>query len=290
LNQKTPGTLLAAGGLLCLSLALVGLRERSVLAAQEPELQQNSGKEVQPPARRPKRDAHVSLGLGRVPDAAAAKRGEPLYQANCQACHGAQARGGQGPSLVRSVLVLHDDNNVEIPQVIKNGRTGGMPAFTNLTDAERHDIAEYLHQEVELAANRGLYSNASKMTTGDVARGKAFFAANCASCHSVTGDLAKVGTRYSQPAVLLARIAWPANQKPRQATVTTEGGKRITGTLTHYDDFETTLKAADGKTETWPTDSIKVDIQDKLAGHRALLPKYTDDDLHDLTRYLLELK
>jgi hypothetical protein len=90
--------------------------------------------------------------------------------------------------------------------------------------------------------------------------------------------------------VLLARIAWPANQKPRQATVTTEGGKRITGTLTHYDDFETTLKAADGKTETWPTDSIKVDIQDKLAGHRALLPKYTDDDLHDLTRYLLELK
>lgn len=275
---------------MCLSLALVGLRERSVLAAQEPELQQNSGKEVQPSARRLKRDAHVSLGLGRVPDAAAAKRGEALYQANCQACHGAQARGGQAPSLVRSVLVLHDDNNVEIPQIIKNGRTGGMPAFTNLTDAERHDIAEYLHQEVELAANRGLYSNASKMATGDVARGKAFFAANCASCHSVMGDLAKVGAKYSQPAVMLARIAWPTDQKPRQATVTTVDGKKITGTLVHYDDFETTMKANDGKIGTWPTDSIKVDIPDKLAGHRALLPKYTDDDLHDITRYLLELK
>jgi cytochrome c oxidase cbb3-type subunit III len=291
LNQKTPGTLLAIGGLLCLSLALAGVRTRSVLAAQEPDLrQQPSDKEVPSTSKRPKRDAHVSLGLGRVPDAAAAKRGEPLFQANCQACHGAQARGGQAPSLVRSVLVLHDDDDVEIPQIIKNGRTGGMPAFTNLTDAERHDIAEYLHQEVELAANRGLYTNASKMTTGDVARGKVFFAANCASCHSVTGDLAKVGAKYSQPAVMLARIAWPAGHEPRQATVTTAEGKTIKGTLVHYDDFETTLKATDGKTGTWPTDSIKVDIPDKLSGHRALLPKYTDDDLHDLTRYLLELK
>ncbi len=72
--------------------------------------------------------------------------------------------------------------------------------------------------------------------------------------------------------------------------MTTAEGKTIKGTLVHYDDFETTLKATDGKTGTWPTDSIKVDISDKLAGHRALLPKYTDDDLHDLTRYLLELK
>lgn len=292
MNRKTPGTLLAIGGLLCLSMALVGVRARSVLAAQEPDLQQQpNGKELQPSSRRPpKRDAHVSLGLGRVPDAAAAKRGEPLYQANCQACHGAQARGGQAPSLVRSVLVLHDDDNVEIPQVIKNGRAGGMPAFTNLSDAERHDIAEYLHQEVELAANRGLYTNASKMTTGDVVKGKAFFAANCASCHSVTGDLAKLGAKYSQPSVMLARIAWPSGHEPRQAKITTPEGKTITGTLTHYDDFETTLKAADGKTQTWPTDSIQVEIPDKLAGHRALLPKYTDDDLHDLTRYLLELK
>jgi cytochrome c oxidase cbb3-type subunit III len=33
-----------------------------------------------------------------------------------------------------------------------------------------------------------------------------------------------------------------------------------------------------------------VDIPDKLDGHRALLPKYSDDDLHNLTRYLLTLK
>jgi len=247
---------------------------------------------MQAPARGRGADrSHVFLGLGRAPDAAAAKRGEPLYQQNCSACHGKDARGGQAPNLVRSVLVLHDDKGEEIGQVIKNGRPqSGMPPFTNLTEAQRTDISEYLHMQVELAANRGLYAHADTMTSGDEAKGKMFFAANCASCHSATGNLAGIGKKYSQPAALLARIAWPANRGPRQATVTTPDGKKVGGTLAHYDDFETTLKSSDGTTATWPTPSIKVEIQDKLDGHRALLPKYTDDDLHNLTRYLLTIK
>ena len=86
------------------------------------------------------------------------------------------------------------------------------------------------------------------------------------------------------------RIVWPSSRGPRQATVTTPGGEKLTGTLVHYDDFETTLRSTAGATTSWPTDSIKVDIPDKLAGHRALLPKYSDDDLHNLTKYLLTLK
>lgn len=255
-----------------------------------------------PPKARGGDRSHVSLGLGRIPDAEAAKRGEPLYQQNCSACHGKDARGGMAPNLVRSVLVLHDDKGEEIGQVIKNGRPqSGMPPFPSLTDAQRVDISEYIHMQVELAANRGLYQHADTMTSGDEAKGKAFFAANCASCHSVTAngqapddsrklDLAGVGKRYSQPAAMFARIAWPRGSGPRQATVTTPDGKKIAGTLVHYDDFETTLKSTGGTTATWPTPSIKVEILDKLAGHRALLPKYTDDDLHNLTRYLLTLK
>ena len=48
------------------------------------------------------------LGLGAAPDAAAAKKGEPLYKQNCASCHGENARGAQAPNLVRSVPVLHD--------------------------------------------------------------------------------------------------------------------------------------------------------------------------------------
>jgi mono/diheme cytochrome c family protein len=278
---------LSAASVVCLSAAIPGVHVRTVLAhTQEPNLQQT-------PARRGpvNRDSHIFLGLGAVPDAAAAKRGEPLYAQNCAACHGADARGAQAPNLVRSVVVLHDEKGEDIGQVIKNGRPqGGMPAFTNLAEEQRYDIAEFLHMQVELAANRGLYKHSDTMTSGDAAKGKAFFAAKCASCHSVTGDLAKVGARYPQPSTMLARIAWPASREARHATVTAEDGKKISGTLVHYDDFETTLKAVDGNIATWPTDSVQVEIPDKLAGHRALLPKYSDDDLHDLTRYLLTLK
>src|SRR5215813_4607007 len=50
------------------------------------------------------------LGLGPAPDAPAAARGEKLYTANCAFCHGEKARGAEGPNLVRSALVLHDEN------------------------------------------------------------------------------------------------------------------------------------------------------------------------------------
>lgn len=254
----------------------------------------SQSQQVPPPQaqKAPRRgDSHIFLGLGRVPDAAAAKRGDDLYQQNCQACHGVKARGGMGPNLVRSVLVLHDDKGEEIGPFLKLGRPqSGMPSFAQLTDAQRYDIAEYLHMEIELAANRGLYKHSGEMTSGDVAKGKAFFAANCASCHSTTGDLAAIGKKYSDPTAMLARIAWPSTRGPRQATVTDADGKELTGTLEHYDDFETTLKTSDGRTATWPTDAVKVALPDKLEGHRALLPNYTDDDLHNLTRYLLTLK
>src|SRR5438552_3160581 len=73
------------------------------------------------------------LGLGPAPDPAAAAKGGPAYKQNCATCHGENARGSQGPSLVRSVLVLHDEKGEEIGPVIKNGRPqGGMPAFPNL--------------------------------------------------------------------------------------------------------------------------------------------------------------
>lgn len=283
---RTPAILLSAASLLYIAIAGFGVHARPVSAhIQESDLQS------QPKARTTNR-SHVFLGLGREPDEAAAKRGEPLYKQNCSACHGENARGGQAPNLVRSVLVLHDDSDEEISHIIANGRPGtGMPTFHNLSATDRRDIAEYLHLQIELAANRGLYKNADTMSSGDVEKGKAFFAANCADCHAATGDLAHIATKYPQPAAMLARIAWPTSRTaPRQATVTTPDGKKLTGTLAHYDDFETALKTADGAMTTWPTDAIKVEIPDKLAGHRALLPRYSDDDLHNLTRYLLTLK
>src|SRR5205814_2735711 len=69
------------------------------------------------------------LGLGPAPDAAAAARGEKLYAPNCGFCHGEKARGAEGPNLVRSAVVLHDEKGELIgPVVVKGFPDKGMPA------------------------------------------------------------------------------------------------------------------------------------------------------------------
>jgi hypothetical protein len=60
--------------------------------------------------------------------------------------------------------------------------------------------------------------------------------------------------------------------------------------LLKYDDFDVALRDAQGEYHAWPRELVKVEIPDKLAGHRALLGKYSDADLHNLTAYLVTLK
>ena len=130
------------------------------------------------------------LGLGTAPDAAAAKKGEPLYKQNCSTCHGENARGAQGPNLVRSVSVLHDEKGEEIGPIIKAGRAG-MPPFPGLSPDDIYNISQYLKLQVELAANRGTYAQTygdlRNKVTGDPKAGEAFFKANCTACHSADG-------------------------------------------------------------------------------------------------------
>ena len=50
------------------------------------------------------------------------------------------------------------------------------------------------------------------------------------------------------------------------------------------DDFNISLDDAAGEYHYWPRDQVKVEVEDKLAGHRALLPKYSDADIHNHDR------
>jgi mono/diheme cytochrome c family protein len=237
------------------------------------------------------------LGLGPAPDAAAAERGEKLYVPSCGFCHGDKARGAEGPNLVRSDVVLHDEKGELIGDLIAKGRPDkGMPAFANFTKDQLYDIAEFLHMQVELVANRGLYKRV-EVVTGDAKAGEAYFngAGGCKGCHSPTGDLAKIGSRYQADA-LQTRFIWPsgggrggAGNAPK-VTVTLASGQKITGTLKKQDDFDISMYDAEGNYHSWPRSAVKVEVEDKLAGHRELLPKLTDKDMHDLTAYLVTLK
>ncbi len=256
--------------------------------------------------RRPPRDNRARggrgstrefLGLGRAPDTAAAERGAKLYAATCAFCHGEKANGGEGPDLVRSSVVLHDDKGELIGPVIHNGRPDrGMPAFANFTPEQLYDLSEFLHERVELAANRGLYKPLN-VVTGDARGGQAYFEAHCASCHSVTGDLAHIGSKM-QPADLQQAFLYPGARgyrpgEPRitKVTVTLPSGQTFSGTLKHLDDFHVSLIDAAGEYHSMALGpGVKVEVDDKLAAHRKLLDEYTDADMHNLTAYLVTLK
>lgn len=235
------------------------------------------------------------LGLGPAPDAAAAARGEKLFAPNCAFCHGEKARGASGPNLVRSTLVLHDEKGELVgPAVAKGFPAQGMPAFPNFTPAELADIAQFLHLQVELVANRGTYKRL-EIVTGNAAAGQAYFNANCKSCHSPTGDLARIGSRY-QPDQLQNRFIWPAGGRGgpggarQKVTVTLPNGQTIAGTIRKIDDFDISITDATGAYHSWPRDTVKLEIEDPLAAHRRLLAQYSDADMHNLTAYLVTLK
>lgn len=241
---------------------------------------------------------HEFLGLGRAPDPEVAARGEKLYAATCAFCHGPDARGAQGPSLLRSDVVLHDDKGELIGPVVLSGRPDkGMPPMPATTAVQIAEIAEYLHLLVERAANRGLYSSlyANAVLTGDPKAGEAFFngAGGCSTCHSPTGDLAHVGAKY-QGATLQNRWLWPSggrgSARAAQATVTLPSGERVVGRIKRIDDFDVSIVDAAGGYRSWPRDRVKVEIPDPLEGHRRLLAKYSDADIHNVTSFLAALK
>src|SRR5215510_9597716 len=233
------------------------------------------------------------LGLGAAPDPAAAKKGEPIFLENCAGCHGKDGRGGQAPGLTRMPLVLHDEKGEKLAPVLKEGRQG-MPPFPNLSQDDVFLISQYLKLQIELAANRGTYgatyAGLRNQVTGDAKKGEAYFQANCAGCHSATGDLAKIGAKFPQLAALKNRILWPSTPGPARAKVTTPDGKIIEGRVKTNNDFELSLVDENGNYHYWQRNTVKIEIEDKLTGHRALLAKYSDSDIKNLAAYLVTLK
>jgi cytochrome c oxidase cbb3-type subunit 3 len=235
-------------------------------------------------------------------DPAAVAKGKTLYGINCQACHGADLRGGDmgGPNLLRSQVALSDQRGELITPIIHGARQAqGMPNI-GLNDEDALAVAAYVRSVISTIGGQGMPPGQAKplnIVVGDAARGNTYFAAHCATCHSADKDLKGVATKYSEPKLLQARwIAggrisnWPSSQST--ATVTLAPGKSLDGSLVHIDDFLVTLKLDDGTERSIRRngDIPKVIVKDPLQAHRDLLPKYTDSDIHDVTAYLVTLK
>lgn len=252
-----------------------------------------------------KADAIAALMGGSPIDKEAAERGRKIFVPTCGFCHGNDAHGKNGPDLVRSPLVLHDNKGDVIGPVIQNGRPDrGMPPFSNLSAEQIADISVFLHSRAADVSNRFAYK-IGDLTTGDAQRGAAFFngEGHCGSCHSASGDLAHVATKY-QPVELQRRMLYPAPNvidvllgkavapsSPAKVTVVLASGERVSGTLEHQDEFTVAMRDSAGWYRSFPRESLtSVDVQDPRAAHEELLPKYTDQEMHDLLTYLETLK
>jgi cytochrome c oxidase cbb3-type subunit III len=226
--------------------------------------------------------------------AASAERGRKEFVQSCGFCHGADATGARGPDLMRSPLVAHDVKGDQIGPVIRQGRPDkGMPAMP-LSDAQILDIAAFLHGRAAEAARSAGVPKAypvEKLLTGNADAGKAFFngAGGCTKCHSVTGDLAGVASKHSNPIELEALMLYPGG-KHRTAVVTLASGEQVKGAVEHADDFVIAVRDEKGWYRSFRRDKVKFDIEDRLAGHRELLGTLTQKDVHNLFAYIETLK
>ena len=246
-------------------------------------------------------------------DPATIERGRALYSVSCTSCHGVDLRGGQlnGPNLLRSQVMLNDQEGELLLPIVQGARAErGMPPLP-LSPDDVKAVAAYIHSVLASAQRQGAPPAGPEPTlnvlVGDAAAGEAYFAAKCSKCHSTTGNLAGIGTRFPDAKTLQNfwvsggrgggrggfRGAGPPNPaRAVTATITFPTGEKIEGRVVRYDDFLITLALEDGSQRTVRRDGDKprVEIRDPLEPHRALLAVYTDKDIHDLTAYLVTVK
>ncbi len=177
--------------------------------------------------------------------------------------------------------------------MIRSGRPDkGMPHF-QFSDREIAGLVAFIHVQQNLAvANKGGRRgvDVADLQTGNVDAGKEYFngAGKCSTCHSPTGDLAGIASRY-QGLKLEEQMLFPRHAKSK-VMVTLPSGQTISGTLEYLDEFTVGLFAADGMYRSWRIGDVKYEVSAPENAHADLLSQYSDDDIHNLMAYLQTLR
>ena len=289
---------------LLLSAAICFGQADQAANAEKQQRQQAGDQQKNPPKKDNTTDALAALLGGPKLDKEAVERGRKTFVPTCGFCHGNDAHGKTGPDLVRSQLVLHDNKGDAIGPVIRNGRLErGMPAFASFTNEQIEDISTFLHSLAQDVSNRFAYK-IGDLVTGDATKGAVFFNGDghCSNCHQPAGDLAHVATKY-EPVELQRRMLYPAPNfidvflgksiappVPSKVTVKLASGEQVSGTPIHLDEFTVTMHDAAGTYRSFSREDATVEVQDPRAQHEALLPLYTDEQMHNVLAYLETLK
>src|SRR5215467_6029971 len=230
-----------------------------------------------------------------------AQKGQSIFATQCAFCHGRDAAGGEtGPDLTSSELVEKDVNGNEIGPVVRSGRIDkGMPPF-NLADADLAAVVTFIHAQktkMDSHAGRRRSVQAEDLQTGNAEEGKQYFngAGGCTKCHSPSGDLAGVASRFRGFA-LLERMLYPWGRRagpsssPATVIVTLPSGETVSGKLAYRDEFVIGLVDTSGWYRSWFKSAVKFKVNDPLEAHSEQLGKYTEESMHNVLAYLQTLR
>lgn len=234
------------------------------------------------------------------PSPEVAARGKALWEASCASCHAADLRGSdKGINLVRDELVMDDQKGELIGRFLQAPHAAGSVPKTNWTPEQISDLAAYMHTFF-------MYLNVTlppkSILVGNAAAGETYVKTHCLNCHGLTekgptaSSLAGIGSRITDPKPLQDRfVAGGSGGRggpPVTVTITMPDGRKITGPLVHKDDFEVVIRDPDGITSSIARNGNvpKIETHDPLQGHRDLWLVYTDNDIHNVTAYLVTLK
>ena len=209
-------------------------------------------------------------------DPAAIRAGRALFGNRCAECHGADAKGMNGPDL--TVLWAMDTRDERVFQVIRDGVRGSVMPSSAAPDPELWAIVSYLKSVSTVSPFEG--------GAGNAARGEERFASACARCHRTGGqggimgpDLTLIG-RVRARSALARSIREPSVSIAsgyRPITLVTREGERIRGVVKGEDAFSIQIVEIGGRLQGY----LKAELQEVVREERSLMPAFGSDRMDD---------
>jgi len=209
-------------------------------------------------------------------DPAAVRAGRALYGNRCAECHGADAKGMNGPDL--TALWAREIRDELVFQTIRSGVRGSVMPSSSAPDQEVWAMVAYLRSVSTVSP--------FESTAGDGARGEEIFAATCVRCHRVAGQGGITGPDLSLIARVRTRSALARSiQEPsasmaggyRPVTLVTMEGERVRGVVKGEDAFSIQVVELGGRLQGY----LKADLREIVREERSLMPAFSADRLSE---------
>jgi len=223
-------------------------------------------------------------------DPTAINAGAMLFGTRCSECHGADAKGLAGPDL--TLLWQAGVSDQRIFDIVRSGVADTIMPPSTADDRENWAIIAYLKS---LSTVPPFVSE-----TGDLARGRELFAAECASCHRVRGSGGSLGPDLTRIArvrgreALVSAIREPSalvSPSYKKVTLVLRTGERIVGARRGEDAFSIQILDTDERLRGY----LKSEIAQVIQAGESLMPVFDtkqlpDDALEDLLAFLATLR